>query len=107
MTKPGRSRMPRNFNAGRMALIGAALVAASCAPAASGPAAAGAPPETVAERSAAEQRLGDETHAEIVEKYGGVYGDPELSAYVNELGRQLAAVSEQPGEKWTFTVLDS
>jgi predicted Zn-dependent protease len=100
--------MPRTHLAGRMALIGAAaLVAASCAPQAVGPAAAGARPETVAERGEAEQRLGDTNHAEIVEKFGGVYDDPELAAYVSELGHRLAAVSEQPREKWTFTVLDS
>lgn len=100
--------MARVFKACRVTLIGAAaLVATACAPEAIGPAAAGARPDTVAERSAADQRLGDQNHADIVRQYGGAYDDPELAAYVGELGRRLATVSEQPGEKWTFIVLDS
>lgn len=99
--------MPRILTAGRMALVIAVLFAASCAPAAIGPAAAGARPETVGERGSAEQRLGDENHAAMVEKFGGIYEDAELSAHVSEIGGRLAAVSEQPRERWTFTVLDS
>ena len=64
-------------------------------------------PRTVSARTAAEQRTGDEAHREIVAQFGGEYRDPQLSAYVNGIGRRLAAVTEQPGERWTFTVLDS
>ena len=99
--------MPRILTPGRMALLAVALAAASCAPEAVGPAAAGAQPETTAARSPGEQLLGDANHAEILAKYGAAYDDPELTAYVRELGHRLAAVSEQPREKWTFTLLDS
>ena len=64
-------------------------------------------PATSARRSPSQQKIGDENHPKIVQKYGGIYQNAKLSAYVNELGRKLAAVSEQPNEKWTFTVLDS
>ncbi|MEM7056581.1 MAG: M48 family metalloprotease [Pseudomonadota bacterium] len=64
-------------------------------------------PETSARRSPQQQRVGDENHPKLLQRYGGVYDDPELTAYVNGLGRDLAAVSEQPNEKWTFTVLDN
>ncbi|MEO1458737.1 MAG: M48 family metalloprotease [Pseudomonadota bacterium] len=58
-------------------------------------------------RSASEQRLGDENHPKILAKFGGAYEDPELTAYVDRIGRRLVAVTEQPGAKWTFTVIDS
>ena len=73
---------------------------------ASGPGAS-ARPATVTSRSASEQRLGDENHAKIVQKYGGIYQNAKLTNYVNEIGQRIANVSEQPGEKWTFTVLDT
>ncbi|MEM7423288.1 MAG: M48 family metalloprotease [Pseudomonadota bacterium] len=68
-------------------------------------------PEPVAtpssRRSPEEKRQGDEGHLRVVDKYGGIYDNPRLTAYVNELGRRLVRVSEQPAERWTFTVLDS
>ncbi len=36
----------------------------------------------------------------------GLYDDPELTAYVSGLGKELAAVSERPGLPWTFRVVD-
>lgn len=65
------------------------------------------PPETVASRSASDQRTGAENHPKIVAAYGGEVADAALRAYVDGLGRRLAAQSEQPGARWTFTVLDS
>jgi predicted Zn-dependent protease len=35
------------------------------------------------------------------------YDDPELTAYIEDLGRQIVSVSEKKGEKFTFTLLDS
>ena len=35
-----------------------------------------------------------------------LYDDPELQAYVEELGRSLAARSERPDLPWSFKVLD-
>ena len=37
----------------------------------------------------------------------GVYDDPELQRYVNDIGQQLARVSHRPNLPWTFTVVDS
>ncbi|MEM7188997.1 MAG: M48 family metalloprotease [Pseudomonadota bacterium] len=64
-------------------------------------------PQTTSSRSQQQQRLGDENHAKILQKYGGAYNDARLTGYVEDLGRRIVAVSEQPAEKWTFTVLDS
>lgn len=96
----------------RMGLLSLAVVLAACAPqqrpqpqptaetARTGPA-------TIASRSRSQQKLGDENHQKIIAKYGGVYENPRLNAYINSLGEDLAGVSEQPREKWTFTVLDN
>ncbi|MEM7670680.1 MAG: M48 family metalloprotease, partial [Pseudomonadota bacterium] len=85
------------------ALIGAFALTA-CQTTGSGPAGT---PTTLAQRSASDQRLGDENHPKIVAQYGGVYKDAKVTNYVNQIGGKLAAVSEQPEAKWTFTVLDT
>lgn len=90
----------------RMGLLGIAALLAACAQQPRSPSDAPAGPATVASRSSADQRLGDENHEKIIAKYGGIYKNAALTAYVNTLGRELAAVSEQPREKWTFTILD-
>ena len=64
-------------------------------------------PKTSTARTPQQQRLGDENHEKILKKYGGVYDNPALAAYIDDLGRDLASVSEQPNERWTFTVLDN
>ncbi|MEM7237254.1 MAG: M48 family metalloprotease [Pseudomonadota bacterium] len=85
------------------ALIGVVALTA-CQTTGSGPAGT---PTTLAQRSASDQRLGDENHPKIVAQYGGVYKDAKVTNYVNQIGGKLAAVSEQPEAKWTFTVLDT
>ena len=45
-------------------------------------------------------------HGTILSQYG-VYDDPELQAYVNRIGQQLADKSHRSHLKFTFTVLDS
>ncbi len=101
-------RIPQSI---RMAVLGltAAALSACAAPRANAPQPDGtaAHPATVAKRSASEQRIGDENHKKIVAKYGGAYQNTRVTNYVNELGRKVAAVSEQPTAKWTFTVLDT
>lgn len=67
----------------------------------------GEAPQTVASRSASDQRLGDQSHPQILAQFGGEYDDPRVTSYVRELGMNLAAQSEQPQGPWTFTVLDS
>ena len=82
-----------------LAAASAALI--GCAQPASGP------PETSTTRSASDQRTGDELHSKLVAQYGGTYTNPALTSYVERVGGRVAAVSEQPGAKWTFTVLDT
>ena len=53
-----------------------------------------------------EIRLGREALPEIRAEYGA-YEDPALASWVEEIGKKLAAVTEDPGYPFTFTVLDS
>jgi len=82
-----------------------ALALIACEPAGSGQ--AGLTPETSATRSASAQREGDQNHPKIVAKFGGVYQNDRLKAYVNRVGQRIARVSAQPNALWTFTVLDT
>ncbi|MGB0498693.1 MAG: M48 family metalloprotease [Rubricella sp.] len=76
---------------------------------------AGAPASTVTEPAATrtiprgreEARIGAEQHMQILAAFGGESDDPDLRAYVDRIGRDLARRSEQPAEFWRFTVLDS
>ncbi|MEM1201882.1 MAG: M48 family metalloprotease [Acidobacteriota bacterium] len=54
---------------------------------------------------AQEVQLGQQADQDLVQQYG-VYDDPELARYVDELGQGLAAASERPNLPWTFRVLD-
>ncbi|MEE3000887.1 MAG: M48 family metalloprotease [Pseudomonadota bacterium] len=54
-----------------------------------------------------EIRIGREEHAKILKSFGGRYDDETLASYVSRIGNQLAAKSELPNLKWTFTVLNS
>ncbi len=50
--------------------------------------------------------LGKKSHQQILQEYG-VYADPKLQAYVNDIGQRLAKQSHRANLVWTFTVLDS
>ena len=52
-----------------------------------------------------ELRLGSEGYTAVVAEYG-LYDDPALQAYVNEVGLKVARASHQPGLAWHFAVLD-
>lgn len=52
-----------------------------------------------------EIEMGKEADEEIVGQVG-LYDDPALQAYVEELGKRLAASSERPDLPWSFKVLD-
>ncbi len=52
-----------------------------------------------------EKELGKELHGQMIAQMG-VYPDPDLQAYVNEIGQKLAALSERPHLDWTFLVVD-
>jgi predicted Zn-dependent protease len=62
------------------------------------------------ERSAMDERAelaeGKKAHQQVQEEYG-VYNNPRLQAYVNEVGQKLAAQSHRANIPWTFTLLDS
>src|SRR5690606_21148063 len=53
-----------------------------------------------------EIQLGREADAEIRQSMG-VYNDPELQRYVQEVGLRLARASERPHLPWSFAVVDS
>lgn len=54
---------------------------------------------------AEEIRMGQEADEQIVRQMG-LYEDEELQAYVDRIGREVAAVSERPDLPWTFRVID-
>jgi predicted Zn-dependent protease len=56
------------------------------------------------ERSEVEE--GRKAHEEVLQEYG-VYANPRVQAYVNELGQRLAKQSHRKNLEWHFTVLDS
>ena len=56
---------------------------------------------------AEEAKLGREEAPKAMAEFGGAYADPALQAYVTRIGNSLAAVSETPETKFTFTVLDT
>jgi predicted Zn-dependent protease len=54
---------------------------------------------------AQEIAMGKEADQEAIAAYG-LYPDPDIQAYVNELGQRLAAKSERPSLPWSFKVVD-
>ena len=62
--------------------------------------------EFVAISEAREISIGREADVEIRGQMG-VYADEGLQAYVEEVGRALAAASHRPDLEWSFAVLDS
>jgi predicted Zn-dependent protease len=53
----------------------------------------------------AEKKAADE-HQKLIENVG-IYDDPELAAYVDEIADRLVANSSLADEEFTFTLLDS
>jgi len=53
-----------------------------------------------------EIRLGRETDVEIIRQYG-LYEDPQLSAYLNEIGQRIAKVSHRPQLNYQFKIIDA
>jgi predicted Zn-dependent protease len=49
---------------------------------------------------------GKEMHQDMVTQ-GATYKDPQLQAYINNIGQRLVANSDEPGTAFTFTVVDS
>jgi len=55
---------------------------------------------------AEELAIGQQQDAEIRREMG-VYDDPGLQRYVNEIGQELARVSHRPNLPWSFTIVDN
>jgi predicted Zn-dependent protease len=55
---------------------------------------------------AEEIAIGQQQDAEIRREMG-VYDDPALQRYVNDIGQELARVSHRPNLPWSFTIVDS
>ena len=50
--------------------------------------------------------VGKEMHQDMITQ-GAAYDDPELQAYISQVGQRLVANSDEPGTAFTFTVIDS
>ena len=50
--------------------------------------------------------MGIDADPQIVAQYG-LYEDPQLQAFINEKGKQMAAVSHRPELNYTFRIVDS
>lgn len=61
---------------------------------------------TMAMSESWEINAGKKYHQQILKQYQ-VYDDPELQAYVNDIGQRLAKTSHRPDLPFTFTLLDS
>lgn len=53
-----------------------------------------------------ERRLGAEEHPKILKRFGGVYDNPTIGAYVAEITGRLAANSDTPQAEFRVTVLN-
>jgi predicted Zn-dependent protease len=51
--------------------------------------------------------VGRQEHPKLVKAFGGVYDDPKLQRYVDQIGARLAAQSEYPDLPFTFTIANS
>lgn len=59
------------------------------------------------ERTDRQEALGRENHPKVLAKFGGEVENPQITQFVDQLGRELVSFSDQPAEEWTFTVLDT
>ncbi|MEZ5813261.1 MAG: M48 family metalloprotease [Alphaproteobacteria bacterium] len=53
-----------------------------------------------------ETQVGASEHEKIVKQFG-LYQNPAVNAYVNEVGKRVTANTERPDVKYTFYILDS
>ncbi len=53
-----------------------------------------------------EMEIGQREHPKILKLHGGAYRDPDLAAYVRDVGTVLARVSEVPDLPYVFTVVN-
>jgi len=69
---------------------------------------AGMPVQAASDKtvSKSEIKRAQQLHVQITQSQG-VYPDPAVNDYVQQLGLKMAAVSDMPGLEWYFTVLDT
>ena len=53
-----------------------------------------------------EIQLGKEADPSIVAQYG-IYDDPKIAKFVDEMGQKMAKISHRPHLKFTFRIVDS
>ena len=105
MNSPGhRSLWQRvTFVAFVAAVLGTLLAASACT---TNPA-TGQQDFTLFMSESEEARIGAQEHSKLIARYGGVYDDPEIGAYIAEIGGRLVANTERPRARFTFTVLNT
>jgi predicted Zn-dependent protease len=54
-----------------------------------------------------EANIGREQHPQVLAEFDGAYADPKLASYVQKLGEALVARSENAGQPFVFTVINS
>ena len=54
-----------------------------------------------------EEEIGRTSHPQVLAEFGGVYYDPGFAAYIEEVGRKIAAITELQDFEYRFTALDS
>lgn len=64
-------------------------------------------PDLVFQSESGEIKRSKEVHPMIMQQFGGPYDNPQLQAYVNEVGQRAAKASHRPELEYHFFVLDS
>jgi len=54
-----------------------------------------------------EAKIGATNHPKIIKEYGGVYNNPAVKAYVEEIMGRIAKSSDKPDMRYRITVLDT
>lgn len=54
-----------------------------------------------------EAEIGAEAHRQVLAEFGGVYYDPPLAAYVEDVGRKIVGQSRRRESEFRFTILDT
>jgi predicted Zn-dependent protease len=93
------------FNTFRVSFLLPAAVAAALTGCATNPVTGS--PDLVFQSEAGEIARSKEVHPMLLQQFGGVYDDPQIAQYVNEVGQRAAKASQRPELTYTFTVLDS
>lgn len=97
------SRLAKRLFPSALSLVSAGLVLASCT---TNPA-TGERHITPLMSSEQEAKAGAEAHPKILQAYGGAYDDEKLGAYVAGITGRIVKATNQPGNPYRVTVLDS